>query len=241
MRMADMDETAQSVRLILRVTLVLVVLIVVAGCVRETFVAFSYEMSSQYGYKLWRLNGERTISAWLSSMLMAGTGLAMLLVAEAEWRRALRTWPFWSALGVVFLAMSADELLALHEQFTALQEQAGWLGGFGGFPWVAGGIAFVAVVATVSIPFLMKLPRRTAIRLLVAGAVFVGGALGVEMISAYIYENISTGTLYDFTALAEETLEFAGVWLGLRAVLEHLRAVRPLKPPDQASAADQAS
>ncbi|WP_417309622.1 hypothetical protein [Devosia sp.] len=239
--MAGADETAQTVRMILGATLALVVLIVIAGYVRETFVAFSYEMSRDYGYKLWRLNGERTVAAWLSSMLMAGTGAAMLIVSLAERRRAIGTWPWWVALGLVFLAMSVDELIVLHETFTAMREQAALLGGFGTFSWVAGGIVFVAVVAIASVPFLLKLPRRTAGRLIVAGAVFVGGALGVEMVSAYIYSNISTGTLYDFTTLVEETLEFAGVWLGLRAVLEHFLALRAATPANQASAASQAS
>ena len=71
--------------------------------------------------------------------------------------------------------------------------------------------------------FLRKLPAETRRNLLVAGAVYVAGALGMEMAGGYYF---SVDEVPDFTyammAIVEESLEMFGVILFLRGLLRHL-------------------
>ena len=62
--------------------------------------------------------------------------------------------------------------------------------------------------------FLIHLPRRTCVLFLLAGAVYVGGALGMEMVAAVYdqshgYENAVTASL----STVEETMEMLGLVL----------------------------
>jgi hypothetical protein len=46
------------------------------------------------------------------------------------------------------------------------------------------------VIGLLYLRFLLRVPRRTALLLVLSGAVFVGGALGVEFIQALIIRDV---------------------------------------------------
>ena len=94
------------------------------------------------------------------------------------------------------------------------------------------GIIVVATVATVFFPFLLRLPRITAIRLFIAGAVYVSGALGLEMIGGYLAETFGQRSVpYVIETLLEESLENIGIVLAFRCLILHLAVVLPPPPP----------
>src|SRR5262245_38517731 len=70
------------------------------------------------GSKLFDLDLEFTIPAWFSALQLAAIGLAAFVAFEAE--RACEPRPvlhwLWIPLGLGFLYLSADEVLALHER-----------------------------------------------------------------------------------------------------------------------------
>ena len=77
--------------------------------------------------------------------------------------------------------------------------------------WVQFGILFVAVVSIIVIPLLRVLPKDTRRYFLLAGLLFVSGALGLEslgplMLEAGVVES-NTDTLYLIRRLAEEGCE----------------------------------
>ena len=73
------------------------------------------------------------------------------------------------------------------------------------------------------VPFLIGLPRATALRLLLAAAVYVGGALGLELVNGAVLATERTSPLYLTLVCLEETLEVTGVLLAIYAVAFHLR------------------
>jgi hypothetical protein len=78
------------------------------------------------------------------------------------------------------------------------------------------------------VPFLLRLPRSTAIRFIIAGAIFVGGALGTELICGYLATNGGLENIaYKTTAAAQECLETLGMMLFVMALLRHIATVAP--------------
>ncbi len=129
---------------------------------------------------------------------------------------------YWLFLGLIFLAFSIDEVASIHERASGLRILLGPI-----FPketalsgileynhWVIYGAIFSFVVFLSFIPFLRKLPRRTAGQFLFAGAVFLCGALGFEFLGAWMqYEKIAQAgdLIYNLRRIFEEGGEMYGI------------------------------
>jgi hypothetical protein len=69
------------------------------------------------------------------------------------------------------------------------------------------------------VPFLLQLPRRTALIFLVAGVVYISGVIGIEILG----QPMDADTLeYNLLTLVEEGLEMFGVILFLYGLLDHV-------------------
>ena len=168
------------------------------------------------GFKrLLDLNGEGNLPTWFSSglLLIAAMllgGLAMTVVPAQ--RRA------WALLALVFAGLSLDEAASLHEMSNAPLRRLLHLGPALYFPWIIGGAVVAALVGMSEWRLLRSLPRRTALGFIVAGAVFVTGAIGLEALAAPLYATHAHPLAHAGLVTAEEFLEMLGVSLFIVAV-----------------------
>jgi hypothetical protein len=174
------------------------------------------------------LDGEDRLPAWYSSMLMwtvAGLLAVHAVVARGLGRRIVG---YWWALAATFALLSLDETSQIHERTEILLPSDFSPGGFFQFRWVIVVGPLVAIVGLAFVPFLLRLPRATAIRIMIAGFVFVAGAYGMEHVGAYLF--ITTGGhtgVYFAAAFTEEGLEMAGLCLFIAALLDLLARETP--------------
>jgi hypothetical protein len=96
------------------------------------------------------------------------------------------------------------------------------LGGFFAFAWVVVGIPLVAILGLLFLPFLRSLPGLLRRRFVIAGAVFLSGAIAIEMLSANWSATVGTVVGYKLIAGAEEAFEMAGIIIFIWAALHHL-------------------
>ena len=81
----------------------------------------------------------------------------------------------------------------------------------------------VLVVATAYLPFLRALPVRTRWLFILSGAIYVGGAVGVEWATIWYEDNDQLDTLaYNLWNAVEEFMEMAGVILFIYTLLRHI-------------------
>ncbi len=77
----------------------------------------------------------------------------------------------------------------------------------------------------------MRLPSKTRLGLILSGAIFVGGAIGVEMISAAEYEAAKDAGVrslqYYLLYSLEEFMEMLGIALFIYYVLDYLASLTP--------------
>ena len=168
--------------------------------------------------------GESTLPAWFTSALLLG---AAALLAAVGWINVARRAPFarhWLCLAVIFLAMSADECVALHERAAWPVERIFKLKGPFLYGWVIPALVFVAAVGLSYVNFLRHLPRTTRRRFVFAGAIYVTGALGMEMLEgAHATGRGNETGAYAAMVVVEEVLEMSGVALFVCAVLAYVR------------------
>lgn len=178
---------------------------------------------------------EASIPAWFSSSLMLGCALLLLwTAAETSRRRRADAW-YWFMFGIVFVLLSADEAAALHESLSpAFAGMFNWLAfTFGGpfvplsqkptYAWAVPGLVATVAFAVASVRFLWRLPATTRMLFLIAGGVFVGGAVGAELIGG-AYSGALGANTPGFVAIMtlEETLEMVGLVLFAYAVLSYM-------------------
>jgi len=90
------------------------------------------------------------------------------------------------------------------------------------FAWVIPGIALVLVLGLFFLRFLLSLPATTRRRFLIAATLYLGGALGVELIGGQYAELHGFESFtYSMIATVEESLEMAGLILFIRALLKY--------------------
>ncbi len=150
-----------------------------------------------------------------------------LLVIIAILKRHARA-PYvlhWWLLALGFFVIANDEFYALHEKLSEPLRR--WLGletmGALHFAWVIPAIVLVVVLAIFYIPFLKHLDRSTRTRFFVAALIYLGGALGVEMIGGQYAEAHGTWNLtYSLITTVEEGMEMAGSVLFVDALLRYL-------------------
>ena len=93
------------------------------------------------------------------------------------------------------------------------------------YAWVVPGLVLVGAVFLLYARFLWRLPPRTRWRFLVAGGLYVGGALGMELLGGKLHTELGYNTpWYIAAAQLEEVLEMSGVIVFIDALLSYASA-----------------
>lgn len=202
--------------------IVLLVLMSIAGQFSAYFLGHDYVkglVPASY------VASENSFPTWYSSAALA---LAAGLTALVAYYHRVRGDAFrnhWVVLALIFLAFSAEEVASLHETTIEPIRDTLGVGGFFFFAWVIPGALFALVAAIGFWRFLMHLPTPTRNRFMLAGGLFVLGALGVEMVGGRHFEALGRqqNFTYSMIVAVEEFLEMAGVALFIGAVVDYMR------------------
>jgi len=179
--------------------------------------------------RTFHLSTEAAPAAWFSSLALAACAFVLCLVGRTARTVADRYARHWSVLGWIFLYLSLDEAAALHEQLSRPVRALSGAGGFLYLAWVIPAGILVAAIGLAYLRFLRDLPVRTRVLFVGSGALYVGGALGLELVEGYYAEQMGS-RLYSSSAIrvvlthVEETLEMIGTVTFLYALLDYLGA-----------------
>lgn len=169
------------------------------------------------------MNEEMNLSTWVNAGLL---GMAALSLALLGRHAAVTRAPFvrqWYGLAGVFAFVSLDESTSLHEALITPVREGLSLSGVLTYAWVVPYSVLCVVGAVVIWPWLRALPRRTAAVAVLAGAVFVGGAVGGELLQGGLFSaGLRDSPGYVLAAMAEEVMEMTGVILFVAALLRLL-------------------
>lgn len=175
--------------------------------------------------RLFDLIGEANVPAWYSSVTLLLCAVLLASIATAKRRAGARFARHWTGLAAIFLVLSIDEAATIHETIGILLREARPTRGVFFFAWVIPGLAFVVAVGLAYFNFLVSLPSPTRRLFVIAAALYVGGALGGEMVEGYFYDYHGPATLLRIgTYHVEEALEMAGVLVFIRALISCLVA-----------------
>lgn len=166
-------------------------------------------------------DGEANLWAWASGLLLAGIGLCLAAVGFAARNETERGAPYF-ILAAIAVELSADEIAQLHEKLARFD-----LGTRITFAWLTVGVPLAIVAGLLVLWVARKIDRELRRRLIVAGIIYLLGAVGFEAIGGIVVggqlDDLSRASLpYHLLVGIEEGLEVAGALLALRAGLSGL-------------------
>jgi hypothetical protein len=181
---------------------------------------------------LFYVDFERSLPTLYSSVVLFIGALLLATIAHAHRRRRQPYARHWAAVALVFFLLALDEFAAFHElAIGPLRALLDIKGGPLWFAWVVPAAVAVVVFVIAFARFLGHLSRPTRHRMVAAGLLFVGGAIGVELISgSYSALHGKLDFTYALIATVEETLEMLGSAVLLYALLAYV----PVRLPDVA-------
>lgn len=186
------------------------------------FFGFDDQTGAGAFLRFFDLNAEQTVPAWYSSVLLT---LAAVITAAAATEKAADGEPFighWVGLSAIFVYLSMDEALAIHERAIGPVSAIIPVGGLLYFAWVVPGALAVLIVGLVYLRFLAGQPRRLSRYMVIAGSIYVGGSLILEMVGGLLYETYGPGVRTDLVSMLEEVAEMGGIVLYIYALTAHL-------------------
>ncbi|MEP2829926.1 hypothetical protein [Parvibaculum sp.] len=199
-------------------------LVIFLGLFREWYVtAFGFETVAKDLRHL-AFNAEYCLPAWYSSLMLVFSAALLAVTALSARRRGERSLFHWALLVPIFVGLSVDEATGVHEVLIEPLRSGLALDGFLHFGWVIPGAVVVAMLGLFYLPFLLALPSRTRLMFFGAGLLYVGGALGMEIVGGKLLTLYGEESFpYQLAYCVEEIMEILGATLFAASLLGHLK------------------
>lgn len=175
------------------------------------------------------VDGERNIPTAFSVFLLLSCAVLLAAIAVLE-RQQARPVLYWTVLSVGFALMAVDEGWSFHERL--IQPVRALMGGdrpgIFYYAWVVPALGLVTLLGLFFLRFLLRLSPATRLRFIAAGAIYVSGAVGVELIEGWVDQdrgdrNVVSGLI----GTLQETLEMTGCIAFIRALLLYITDTCP--------------
>jgi hypothetical protein len=219
-----------SPRTVALVLLVIVTSLLVAGLATQ-YIKYFHGHDTQLGFvRLLHLDGENNVPAWYSCAALLLCSAVLGIIGLHHRQAADKYARHWLALAIVFLYLSIDEGASIHEMADLpihhRLEAIGYLDAILpmiGMAWVLAGVLFSVIVFLAFWRFLLHLPIATRLLFLVAGGLYVGGAVGLEAVEGrYFPEGADHTFILELIVALEEALEMLGVILFLYSLMAYM-------------------
>ncbi len=171
------------------------------------------------------MDGEGSVPAWFSSSLLLVCALLLAVISSAKKKESDRFAAHWRILSVLFVLMSMDETVAIHESLGEKLHLALHTDGFLFFAWVIPAAVFLTLLALAYRNFLLALPAKTRGLFVAAAAAYVGGALVLELIEGkFLAVGAGLPGLWILITTTEETLEIAGLIVFIYGLMSYINS-----------------
>ncbi|WP_296317785.1 hypothetical protein [Winogradskyella sp. UBA3174] len=172
--------------------------------------------------KLFNVNLEANLPTYFSALVLLGDSILLALIAFGSKALGEKFW-HWIGLSAIFVFISLDEMIQIHEQLRAPMEALFNTSGLLYFAWFIPYLALVVVIGIAYFKFMMRLPKKILKLFILSGVVFVFGAVGMEMLGGlhsevHGEETVTYALMYSF----EEFLEMSGAAIFFYGLISYI-------------------
>ncbi len=199
-----------------------VIIVLVIGDLFGLWSTFHWGRSRLLGLiPMFRLDFERNVPTFFAMLLLLSCGLLTALRARVMAGISKRQMWAWLGLTAAFTFVAIDEFFELHERLVVPVRETFNTSGILHFAWVIPYGLAVMMLGLLYLRFFMRLEPTFRRRLFTSAAVFLSGAMGMEMVGgAYLDgDEARRNFTYGIITMVEETLELTGSLLAIRAFI----------------------
>ena len=215
-------KIAVSPRKIIRLLLIgAIFFAVVSAIIQVSEYVFGYEDDWT---SLFNVDRELNFPTWYSALMIIACSALLKIIATGKQQQEDRYTKDWLLLSRIFCFMAIDEIVSLHEIFIIPEvSEALNLPWFLHSAWVIPGMIFLLWFIRRYRKFVRHLPPQAQKNFILAGCIYVGGALVMEMIGSHFAESLSQQhIIYTLTTTLEEFLEMLGIILFIHSLFQYL-------------------
>jgi hypothetical protein len=201
---------------------VLIGIVVLLVLVAASMHVLHFEMGRDTVFGLVRvmdLSREGSLPTWYASTQLATAGALLLIIAVRQRRAGDKHAMAWSVLALGFFIMSLDETALIHERWDRF---AGFVPreGIFFFRWTAVAIPLCVILFFYFLGLIRSLSARTRNGTILSAAIFLGGAIGMEMITSYGADGNRIGHEADaLLNIVENGMELLGIALFIHVLV----------------------
>lgn len=171
--------------------------------------------------RFFHLGYEANLPSYWSALVLLAAGALLGLIHLHVRRSTIPSFSrHWAVLALGFVYLSFDEATQIHEGLIAEFWSAALGTGTGitHYVWYLPAIPILIVILLAYLRFLYHLPLRTRLLFIASAVLFVGGAIGMEMVESWLAYH-EQDHWFAVSQLGEESLELAGSSLFVYALL----------------------
>lgn len=173
----------------------------------------------RYLVSLFDLDKEWNIPTWYASTSLLLCSILLAIISFARKKNNCRFFAHWISLSVIFFLLALDESLQFHEQTSAPLRQLFHAKGLFHFTWVVPAFVLLLIFGLAYFKFLYSLTARMRVLFIISGAIYVGGALLMELVGGYYSELRGQNNLiYALLTNFEEFMEMIGILVFIYAL-----------------------
>lgn len=197
-------------------------LIVICVLVRfGTYIMPKYPLQATL-VSLFNIDGEQTVTAFFSWSLLLFAALLLGAIAYSKKVVRDRYTRQWIALAAIFFYLSVDEAIGIHERIGLIVTDKLNPSGLFYYAWTIPGGIFVLVCFLAFLRFINHLPTQVKYLFVLAGSIYIGGALIVEMYNGYYMSLYGAQPLYYAFTTVEEGMEMLGIIIFIYGLMKYI-------------------
>lgn len=168
-------------------------------------------------------NHENNFPSYFSTFLLLFSAFLLYFIAKvlppSDWDKNR-----WHLLSYIFLFLSLDEAVEIHERIGAYTQRLIKNDFYGilQWMWIVPYTILVVVFGLYFLKFLFRLPSNIRKLFILSGGIYVFAAAGIEAIEGFLNKRADPGIVVPITTTLQELLEMVGIILFIYALLHFI-------------------
>ena len=175
------------------------------------------------------LGTEKNLPSLFSALQLWFAAIVLFILSVTKFSAKDKYRFHWAILGIVFLFLGYDEWKSVHEKINQYMHTHFHFHGIFFLAWVIPAGIFLGLLGLFFLRFLLALPVKTRSRIIISAAIFLGGAVGLEMLEGIFVEKNGGDVGIPIVMLIhlEEFMEMFGIAYFIYALFEFVYEVGP--------------
>lgn len=173
--------------------------------------------------EFFNIGSERNLPTFFAVLLLLFASALLFVIFKLRFSDSKNFSFYWLTLSIIFFILGLDENFMLHERITEPLRDLLNLSGFFYTSWVIMGLLLIIILFFFYIRFLKALPNRIRIWFIIAGFIYVFGAIILEMIGGWYFDISNLQSFnYQIFVTFEEIFEMSGIIVFIKTLLDYL-------------------